>query len=346
MIKMTFSIKLAALSVLGVALAGCSGTAPVTRSTGANSQINDPAGSIAKVDLKEARAQAKVKPSEDLVAPGYEIELTNPEDEKLNGKFRVDFEGVLKLPYNISVNVDGLNERGLANKITAEYSKFYQTTPNLEMKVTEKMYWVDVRGLVVKPAQYLVRKGASLDEVLGQAGGVWRPESPEKSGPKYVRLIQGKAVSVFNLGEYYSGASINDPIWQGGDVVFAQTDRGPNPLDDESVKYVRVIGQVKNPGEYAYRAGEDFYSYLIKAGGPAERADLSRVDVIRYTANGSETMGFDSEEKEEMPTIIGGDTIIVHSDTATGFERRSRVVGSVASIISTIATVIILAITV
>ncbi len=293
----------------------------------------------------EARAQAKIKSaSEELVAPGFEIELANPEDEKLNGKFRVDFEGILKLPYNISVNVHGLNERGLANRITAEYSKFYQTTPNLEMKITEKVYWVDVRGLVVKPGQYLVRKGASLDEVLGLAGGVWRPENPEKTGPKYVRVVQDRSSSVYNLGEYYSGATIEPPVWEGGDVVFAQTERGPDPLDDESVKYVRVLGQVRNPGEYSFRSGDDFFAYLIKAGGPTERADLSRIDLIRRSGSGTETVSFDSEDKDEIPQLLGGDTILIHSDTATGFERRTRVVGSVASIISTIATVVILAI--
>lgn len=285
-------------------------------------------------------AKRKVRPA-DQVAPGYLIQISNPDDEKLNGKFRVGYDGVLQLPYEISIGTSGLNETELRQRIVKAYKDFFAAEPNIQMSIVEKQYYVEVAGLVEKPGRYIVDSTSSLGELIAQAGGLQQTVATETIA-NYVRIEQLGTTFVVRLRDYYSGEKGIVPNWQGGDLVFFQSQRGSvESSAGFEHPFVQLLGQVINPGEYGYKSGDDFYKYLVRAGGPSERADLSRV--VLYRAIDGQTQPFEYDiEEGGLPEVRPGDVFLVHADNPTRLEKRTRYIAEVAGIVGTIATLAIL----
>ena len=142
------------------------------------SSKSSPKPDIPEIDIEALKSEAKAKHAPKVVrprnqiAPGFEIKVTNLEDENLNGKYRVDFDGVVKLPYDVRIQTTGLTKAKLQERVAAAYRGFYKSDPGIEVRIVEKKYWVEVRGLVDKPGKYLVRQKTSLDELIGMADGL------------------------------------------------------------------------------------------------------------------------------------------------------------------------------
>ena len=289
--------------------------------------------------------------AEGIVAPGFEIELTSPADEKLNGKYRVAFDGIVELPYGVRVRAAGLSDAQLKKEIGRAYTEYFRSEPNVLVTVSSRMYWVDVRGLVDKPGQYLVRRDSSLDEVLSAAGGLANGKSDQgaDAGVRYVRVTQAGRAILVNLADYFAGLQPVSPRWQGGETLFVQTSAAGGAASGAAgPAVVQVLGQVKNPGEYQYSAEQDVVDYLVRAGGPTERATLSRVEIIRRDGAEKKAILFSLEQSEErlaVPALQAGDILMIHADNLTETERATRTASEISTIITGIATVVILALT-
>jgi protein involved in polysaccharide export with SLBB domain len=98
-----------------------------------------------------------------------------------------------------------------------------------------------------------------------------------------------------------------------------------------------VIGQVKAPAEYPVNPGATFFTYLLQAGGPTDRADLANITLIRPDATTTRARTFNSQNFHDIPPIEPGDTIIVNADVPTQTEKSSRVAASVASILTSLS---------
>jgi len=298
-------------------------------------------------DAREAyeRAKSKLTPdvhqrAPDEVAPGFEIKLSSPDDSSINGKYRIDYDGKLKLPYEVKVDTNGMTRDQLRNKIVESYSKFFKTPPHIALSVSEERYWVDVRGLVEKPGRFLAKKDTSIDEVISLAGGLQK-----NANVRYVKIQQGaNTTTTIKLSEYYAGSPDDQiPPWQGGDILFFQTDRGQNHVPGENEgSYVQLIGEVRNPGEYRFVNDVDFYYYLVKAGGPTQNANLSAVQIVRQGIEGKKQMNFNLDNPKDVPTIQSGDIIFLQSDKPTGFERAVPVISGLVGILNTALLLVLL----
>jgi protein involved in polysaccharide export with SLBB domain len=283
------------------------------------------------------KAALKVR-GHDEVAPGFEIKVSSLEDQNINGKFRIDFSGKLKLPYDVTLNTDGLTRDALKSKVNESYAKFFKSQPKIGVSVVEEKYWIDVRGLVEKPARVLVQRSASLDEALAQAGGLLKTATA-----KFVRIQQGEGSVTIKLSDYYSGNTQDKvPSWQGGDVVFFQSDRDLDEAAADGEKsYIQLLGEVKNPGEYRYSRKADFYDYLARAGGPSDKANLLKIEVIRNSSDGRTSSRFELVPKD-IPQLYAGDMILVHSDKQTPSERVVAMAAGIAGILNTMLLIILL----
>ena len=274
------------------------------------------------------------------IAPGFEIKLSSLEDQSLNGKFMVEFESRLRLPYNVTINTEGLNRDTLHAKINEAYSKFFKTQPNIGVAIAEEKYWIDIRGLVDKPGRFRVKSSTSLDEALSLAGGLQKTATV-----RYVKIQQGPGSTTIKLSDYYAG-SANDqiPKWQGGDIVFFQSDRDYTAdVADLENAYVQLIGEVRTPGEYRYLKGADFYYYLAKAGGPTEKADLLKIEVLRNLAGQGKTSSmFELSDPKEVPLVRAGDMIFLHADKTTPSERTVSLAAGIFGILNTMLVIILL----
>ncbi len=220
-----------------------------------------------------------------LIAPGFLLNLRSLADAKLNGDFRVDFDEQLQVPYYKTIDTTGLTLSSDLKRKLADVYAYFKTPSDIELKVKERRFWIDVRGLVEKPGRYLVEPGASLDQLLGMAGGASK-ETP----PLYVRIQKGQKTFVFDLNHYYSQSEDKPKIegWYGGEIVFFQKEIGGLTGDRTSASPYRlpvyILGEVRKPGEYTLNPGSDFLDSLVLAGGFTEKADLDNIEIIRRTA--------------------------------------------------------------
>ena len=83
--------------------------------------------------------------------------------------------------------------------------------------------------------------------------------------------------------------------------------------------------------------GATFFTYLLQAGGPTDRADLANITLIRPDATTTRARTFNSQNFHDIPPIEPGDTIIVNADVPTQTEKSSRVAASVASILTSLS---------
>jgi len=273
------------------------------------------------------------------IKPGFLLAMRSLSDSKLSGDYRVDFDGGLQLPYDKTVNTTGMSLSDLRSKLADVYRAFFKTQSEIDLKVKERRYWIDVRGLVNKPGRYLMEPGASLDQLIGMADGTSK-ETP----PQYVRIQKGQKMFVFDLNRYYNQSEDRPQIqgWYGGEIVFFQKEMAGSSGERSSSSSLRLpvymLGEVRKPGEYTLNPGSDFLDSLVLAGGFTEKADLDNIEIIRRTAGGKRTYDFSWSELQSAPTPVQGDVIFVHADTTPKAERRTLLLATVISALAAVAT--------
>jgi protein involved in polysaccharide export with SLBB domain len=277
------------------------------------------------------------------IPPGFLLTMRSSTDSKLNGDYRVDFNGDLQLPYDITVNTTGLTLLELKRKLTDLYRPYFKTPSEIDLRVKERRYWVDVRGLVEKPGRYLMDQEASLDSAIGAAGGTSKAEPP-----LYVRIQKGPKVFVLDLSQYYNQGEDHPQIqgWLGGEVLFFQREMA-NTLGGQaaSASYrlpVYMLGEVRKPGGYPLNPGSEFVDSLVQAGGFTDRADLENIEVIRRTGGIKRVYDFSWKDFQHAPVPVQGDIVFVHADNTTKFERHTILVATIISALAAIVTSTIL----
>lgn len=273
------------------------------------------------------------------IAPGFLLTLRLLEDRSLNGDFRVDIDGNAALPYDVTLNAAGLTLSQVKKKLAELYRPYFKTAAGIDVKVKERSYWIDVRGLVLKPGRFLVDANASLDQVIVAAGGINR-ESP----PQFVRIQKGQKNFSLDLNRYYSRGEAHPQIlgWLGGEVLFFQKEVAD--ASDDKARYtpyrlpVYVLGEVRKPGEYLPKNGADFVDFLIQANGFTDRADLDKIEMVRRSGGRTRAYRFSWEEFQRAPPPLQGDLLIVHADART-FEKRFQIVTLLLTTLTSLAII-------
>ena len=273
------------------------------------------------------------------VQPGFLVEMSQLEDKKLNGNFRIDFDGNLKLPYNVTIKTTNLKPDALSEKIVSSYRPYLKTVESLKISVQQKRIEVEIKGLVNKPGRVLVSNGASLDEILAAAGGLLQGSQAE-----FAQFQSSRAKPVLvDLNKYYdTGDASIVPVVHGGDSVFFQRRLAVNgaPVEGANAK-IRIIGEVKAPGQFAVRRDSDFVQYLTDAGGPTTAADLTKIEIIRVINGQRKSAVYEWEEARRLVSLRDNDVILIHAIKQTPTERTLQNAGSLAAILSAIGVLII-----
>jgi protein involved in polysaccharide export with SLBB domain len=331
------------LCILLSALTACGTTSPFARRPVRAPQKTESAKGYQYIDhWGSPSPQNTLDPG---IAPGVLLTLHSLADPKLDGDFRVGFDGNLLLPYDMTVNTTGFTLSDLKKKLNDIYRPYFKTPSDIEVRVKERRYWVDVRGLVDKPGRYLVEPESSLDYVIGLAGGISKEERP-----LYVRIQKGPKIFVVDLNEYYSQGEDHPQIqgWLGGEILFFQKEpTGATGARNPESPYrlpVYMLGEVRKPGGYTLNSGGDFLDSLVQAGGFTERADLDNIELIRRVG-GERRYDFSWKDLHNAPTPMEGDIIMVHADTTSKFERHTTLIIAILSAIASVVTsaVIVLA---
>lgn len=262
------------------------------------------------------------------VAPGFLFRISHRDDEKISGSFRINYNGILRLPYGVRIDTRGMTMDMLKEHVIKSYRHYYSSGAPVSFKLTQKRYWIDIQGLVQKPGKQLVKFRTSIDEIRVLAGGFLQNNLPDS-----VRITQQEETDEIKLVDYNLG-TIKSPNWYGGDLVFFLNAQQIAGFEESHV--VKIMGEVKLVNEVKYVDGADFFYYLAKANGPTTQADLTRVRIIHWNAKVRQEQWYDLSSAEAMPSIFPGDLIVVEPLTRTGWEKFLSYSSTVTSLITSV----------
>jgi len=241
----------------------------------------------------------------------------------------------------------------LASLLRGDESANLALAPYDYLNVKEVSRWrgeqsVEIRGEVLFPGVYPIRRGEKLSSVLARAGGLTELAFPEGSvfmreelrqrerqqietlASRIERDIAALAVSDPNsAGAITTGQSLVaqlrgsvatgrlvirlDEILRGQQEADIVLKHGDQLLGPDQQQEVTVLGEVQYATSHVFERALDRDEYIAKSGGLSQRADKKRIYVVR--ANG-EVADVSSAwfRRDDSSDIRPGDSIVVPLD--------------------------------
>jgi hypothetical protein len=146
-----------------------------------------------------------------------------------------------------------------------------------------------------------------------------------------VILIIGFALSLFSQGAGVFTPSSN---------ISAYTYDGIRSGVEKLKMNTYILGQVYKPGLYVVPDDTDFLGLLALAGGPREDAKLSKIRIVRPSAEGDKVIWVNFKKYLEtgdatlIPLMKPGDTIIVSGTIFYAFSRAADFLSKAAIALS------------
>ena len=208
-----------------------------------------------------------------VIGPQDNLSIIVTDENDLTGKYRVDTDGTISMPYLQRVSVAGLSLAEAQVKITQLLQKDYIRNPQVRVEVDQfKARSVIVNGEVRNPGKVsLPGTTISLLEALILAGSPTTSAAnevivihPPKPGEKPTDPI------TVNRRDLELGRAGRDVVLQDGDIVNVP-----------QAKRFYISGFVKNPGYYVLDTGTTVSQAIVLAGGLNDRGSDRRVRVSR-----------------------------------------------------------------
>src|SRR6266571_1734440 len=221
----------------------------------------------------QPRAAGPINPDGYVIGPQDNLSITVTDETDLTGKYRVDTDGSITMPYLSRVPVAGMTLADAQIKIASLLkSGQFLRNPQVRVEVDQfKSRKVTVTGEVRTPGPItMTGTTMTLLEALALAG------SPTTNASNDV-IVQHKAKVageadpapvIVNKKDLELGRS--DVNLQDGDVINI-------PI----AKRFYISGLVKNPGSFVLDTGTTISQAIIIAGGLAERGSDRRLKVMR-----------------------------------------------------------------
>jgi len=234
------------------------------------------------------------------VGPGDVIHIEVWQEPDASGDFKVSSAG--------TVHHYHVGEVGVADNTVTEVAKVirdalmmgYVRDPRVSVDVVDyQSKKIFIHGEVMRPGVYALRGPTDLLKVLLDAGGPTRSAGIDCTLLQVEEGAEEQAVksSTVNLdalltrGDMTQNIKVNE-----GDVIFVhpRDDTGVAAFTEEDRSYF-VLGEVKNPGAYRYKAGISAMVAILEAGGFSDFARSNKTKLVRGT----------DEEREEQIVKMG-----------------------------------------
>ncbi|MDI6840020.1 MAG: SLBB domain-containing protein [bacterium] len=210
------------------------------------------------------------------IGPGDEIILYMWGEVKLYHTLTVDREGKVFIPDVGRVIVNGMTLEGLMNRLKVVLSKYYSGIKNKTVFIDVslgklKKIRVFVIGEVMAPGMYNISSASTLLNALYYAGG-----PTLKGSLRNIKLIRhNETITEADIYRYLLYGEEIGPRLNNGDVILVP------PVG----KRVALAGEIKRPGIYELKEGENLKKIIEIAGGLEPCAYTERVQITRIVEN-------------------------------------------------------------
>jgi protein involved in polysaccharide export with SLBB domain len=137
---------------------------------------------------------------------------------------------------------------------------------------------VNIKGAINRPGFFSLESNLTLKQLIKKAEGI--------RGDAFLSRI-----SIYRIREDYTVEAIpvdlNALLLSSNDVELKREDVVviPSIYDIREEYFIKVEGEVKQPGEYVYVANSSIEDIILQAGGLLESASMARVEVARRIKN-------------------------------------------------------------
>jgi protein involved in polysaccharide export with SLBB domain len=234
--------------------------------------------------------------------------VSHPE---FSGRFTVNENGTIDYPLLADVAISNSTTSELMNDLTLRLARNIDNPLVLIGIVTKPEITVSVLGQVTKPGPVVTYQGATIQEIIQAAGGAVQ-EYADIEHVKIIHKTRQPLSEVCNLKSFLLDGELEKlPVIDAADVVIVPA--------MQKTRKVKVIGAVQKPGLFILEEKTNLFEMIYLAGGPAEKADLSRVR--RLSQLGGKTTEevidvqayLDKGKMDEIPVVAEGDIIIVYT---------------------------------
>ena len=287
-----------------------------------------------------------------VLGPGDEVNINVFDYQEFTGKQVILPDGTIALPLIGSIVAANRNVEQLVEEITKRLEPWL-VDPIVTVGVTKtRPLRVNVAGAVQRPGPIQLRNLNRSDVVeasafefptisvaLLEAGGV----TPNADIRRIVieRLTPTGDSTRITINLWDALVSENAPIdltLQDRDAIFVPKLEPGVTIDSRLIARstlapqtvrVRVVGEVKRPGEVAVPPDGSISSAIAIAGGPTNKATLDRVTFIRLQEDGTvEERTLDLSNLNDTRQVRAGDVIIVPKSSGSAVLDFSREVAN------------------
>jgi polysaccharide export outer membrane protein len=229
-------------------------------------------------------AFASAPPTTYNIGAGDRLTISVWSRPELSGKHVVGPDGFVTLPVAGLVKVSGLNREESHRAVTEAFGRFYES-PIVTITIDEyTSNSLLVLGRVSKPGVIPFIRPPKLLDAIALAGGLpVGGAGSEKAALTRCAVFRGRDRVVWiNLKELLAGRDLRLNLQLlAGDLVY---------IPDADDQLVYALGQVNSPGAYHLSPEMTLLDVIARAGGLTDRADSSRITLVRPSAGGSMTV--------------------------------------------------------
>lgn len=286
-----------------------------------------------------------------ILGSGDEITIAVFEYDEFAGPRTILPDGTISLPLIGRVMAANRTSDQLARELTIRLESLL-VNPVVNVSLTkQRPLRVNVAGEVLRPGPMQLNSynnantfgGSSpqlptVSAALLQAGGVTKDADIRGIVLRRSRPFGNSPGIRINLWEALFSENVpRDIILQDGDSIFVPKLEIVESIDSRLLTQssiapktvrVRVVGEVKKPGELEVPPNSSISSAVAIAGGPTDKAKLSKVTFVRLREDGRvEERLVDISNLTDTFQIQDGDVIIVpKSNTATALDFTNQAV--------------------
>jgi polysaccharide export outer membrane protein len=358
-IAKTTAIGFSLLLPLFTAAAQAQTPLPPSRLPNLNSNSTIDPALLAETEPIPMRTQAITRPIDDAsyyIGPGDELRITVVGYPEYTGIQTVLSDGTIALPVLGNVIAADRTPAQLTRELTALLDQTL-VNPSVSVNVnTQRPVTINIAGEVQRPGPVQLRnlqanvasssatstagvlslQRPTITSALLEAGGVTREADLSQVVLRRYSPNRSVPPQQINLWETVtSGSPARDITLQDGDTLYVPKLTASSMVDPQLMAKsslaprtvrVKVVGEVKRPGEVAVPPDGTISSAIAIAGGPTDKAKMKEVRFMRRGADGKITeQKMDLNQLSDTIQIQDGDVVyvpITEGDKALGVANQ------------------------
>ncbi|MBE9030595.1 polysaccharide export protein [filamentous cyanobacterium LEGE 11480] len=278
------------------------------------------------------------------LGPGDVVAITVYDHPEFTGEQMILPDGAITLPLLGRVSAERQTAAQLQQVITQRLQRWLKQ-PVVTVGVKQlRSLRINIAGEVLRPGPIRlsglkseeVRTASNqfsvptLSEALLLAGGITRKADIRRVTLRRAQSNGTISEQTINLWEALRSPQLNtDPILMDGDAIYIPTTSGESDVDRRLVARanfsprtvrVRVVGEVKRPGEVEVAPDGTLSSAVAIAGGPTDKGRLDKVVFVRMNPQGQlDRQEVDLKNLTDTYQVQDGDVLLVPKDGGRNF---------------------------